>query len=147
MPGKNIEKLQKLVESSFFQSCSIFCTVADENVSVLIKQGENESFYAKLEEKVSEWMDHKVCVVFRLKLNPCASLIVVKLSWYFCTQSLLMNNFSFQQLIFNIYHAFGPTLFLVYSLFLNLQSFFPSCHLMYQPWQSWWKPRWNPLNM
>ncbi|XP_046853756.1 sec1 family domain-containing protein 2-like isoform X2 [Xenia sp. Carnegie-2017] len=70
LPGKKFEKLQKLVESSYFQSCSIFCTVADENVSVLIKQGENESFYAKLEEKVSEWMDHKFSTV-DIQYIPC----------------------------------------------------------------------------
>jgi hypothetical protein len=63
LPGKGIEKLQKIIEPSHFQSCTIFCTVANADMSLANKQGgnvENESFYDKLKETVSFWMNHKV---------------------------------------------------------------------------------------
>jgi hypothetical protein len=63
LPGKGIEKLQKIIESSHFQSCTIFCTVTDADMSLAFKQGgsvENESFYDKLKETVTFWMNNKV---------------------------------------------------------------------------------------
>jgi hypothetical protein len=63
LPGKGIEKLQKIIESSHFQSCTIFCTIPDADMSLVFKQAgnvENESFYDKLKETVTFWMNHKV---------------------------------------------------------------------------------------
>ncbi len=63
LPGKGIEKLQKIIESSHFQSCTIFCTIPDADMSLAFKQArnvENESFYDKLKETVTFWMNHKV---------------------------------------------------------------------------------------
>lgn len=63
LPGKGIEKLEKIIESSHFQSCTIFCTVTDADMSLAFKQGGNadgESFYNKLKETVAFWMNHKV---------------------------------------------------------------------------------------
>ena len=63
LPGKGIEKLQKIIESSHFQSCIIFCTITDADMSLAFKQGGNiddGSFYSKLKETVTFWMNHKV---------------------------------------------------------------------------------------
>lgn len=63
LPGKGIEKLQKIIECSHFQSCSIFCAVTDADMSLAFKQGgnvENESFYDKLKKTITFWMKDKV---------------------------------------------------------------------------------------
>ena len=63
LPDKGIEKLQKIIESSHFQSCTIFCTITDADMLLACKQGgnvESESFYDKFKENVIFWMNHKV---------------------------------------------------------------------------------------
>ncbi|XP_028405733.1 sec1 family domain-containing protein 2-like [Dendronephthya gigantea] len=79
LPGKGIEKIQKIVESSHFQFCTIFCTVTDGDMSLAFKRRtnvENESFYTKLKESVKFWMNHEHATV-EIHHVPCVYANIV----------------------------------------------------------------------
>ena len=61
--GKTAEKIQKIVESSHFQQCLIFCTVHEYNYDLVFKQegnAERENYLEKFKDALKYWMNNKV---------------------------------------------------------------------------------------